>query len=87
LPLCYLLLPPKLLVNAETVQGAQKPELSTAAAAAAAVAAVDLKTAGSFEILAKTGISTKPACSVTGDIGVLPIAAEAMTGFSFTGGG
>jgi hypothetical protein len=72
------------LANAETVRGAQ-PKLSTAAAAAAA--AVDRKTAGSFAILAKTGISTEPASNVTGNIGVLPIAAEAMTGFSFTGRG
>jgi hypothetical protein len=70
-----------LSANAETVRGAQR-ELSTTAA----TTYVDLKTAGSFAILAKTGISTVPASSIKGDIGVSPIAAEAMTGFSFTGG-
>jgi hypothetical protein len=66
--------------NAETVRGAQR-ELST-------TATVDLKEAGSFAILAKTGIATVPASMITGgDIGVSPIAADAMTGFSFTGEG
>jgi hypothetical protein len=45
---------------------------------------VDLGTAGDFAILAKTGISTVPASTITGDIGVSPIAATAMTGFSLT---
>ncbi|MBI3775088.1 MAG: DUF3494 domain-containing protein [Gammaproteobacteria bacterium] len=34
--------------------------------------------------MAKTGISTVPASAVTGDIGVSPIAATAITGFSLT---
>jgi hypothetical protein len=71
-----------LSANAETIRGAQR-ELSTTTTT---TTTVDLKTAGSFAILAKTGISTVPASSITGDIGVSPIAAEAMTGFSFTGG-
>jgi hypothetical protein len=45
---------------------------------------VDLGTAGDFAILAKTGISTVPASVITGNIGVSPIAATAMTGFSLT---
>jgi hypothetical protein len=45
---------------------------------------VDLGTAEEFAILAKTGISTVPESDITGDIGVSPIAGEAMTGFSFT---
>ncbi|MBI3775087.1 MAG: DUF3494 domain-containing protein [Gammaproteobacteria bacterium] len=47
-------------------------------------AAVNLGTAGSFAILAKTGISTVPASAITGDIGVSPIAATAITGFTLT---
>jgi hypothetical protein len=46
--------------------------------------AVDLGDAGNYAILAKTGISTVPASSITGDIAVSPITAAAMTGFSFT---
>ena len=42
---------------------------------------VDLKTAGDFVILTKSGISTTGATSITGDIGVSPAAASAITGF------
>jgi hypothetical protein len=38
--------------------------------------------AHNFAILAKSGISTVPGSVITGDIGVSPIAATAMTGFS-----
>jgi hypothetical protein len=44
---------------------------------------VDLGTAGNYAILTKTGISTVPGSVITGDIAVSPIAAAAMTGFSF----
>jgi hypothetical protein len=44
--------------------------------------AVNLGTAGSFAILAKTGISTVPTSAVTGDLGVSPAAASYITGFS-----
>jgi hypothetical protein len=50
--------------------------------AGAALAPVDLGTAGNFAILAKSGISTVPASVITGDIGVSPIDATALTGFS-----
>jgi hypothetical protein len=43
---------------------------------------VDLGTAANYVILAKSGISTVPQSNITGDIGVSPIAATAMTGFS-----
>ena len=43
---------------------------------------VSLGTAGNFAILAKSGISTVPGSSGTGDIGVSPIAQIAITGFS-----
>ena len=47
-----------------------------------AQASVNLGTAGRFAILSKAGISTVPASKITGNIGVSPIAATAMTGFS-----
>ncbi|KAF9547550.1 antifreeze protein [Agrocybe pediades] len=52
--------------------------------AATGPAAVDLGTAGGFTILAKSGISTVPPSSITGNIGVSPIAATGLTGFSLT---
>jgi hypothetical protein len=45
---------------------------------------VDLGTAGSYVILAKTGISTVPNSVVTGSLGVSPAAASYITGFSLT---
>jgi hypothetical protein len=45
---------------------------------------VELGTAGNFAILAKSGISTTGTTSIAGDIGVSPIAAGAITGFSLT---
>jgi hypothetical protein len=49
--------------------------------AATAVEKVDLKTAGDYVILTKTGISTVPTSHITGHIGVSPISAAAITGF------
>jgi hypothetical protein len=43
---------------------------------------VNLRTAGNYVILAKSGISTVPISAVTGDIGVSPAAASLITGFS-----
>lgn len=45
---------------------------------------VELGTAARFVILAKSGISTVPTSAVTGDLGVSPAAASAITGFSLT---
>lgn len=45
---------------------------------------VDLGKAGSYVILAKTGISTVPSSIITGNIGVSPIGATGLTGFSLT---
>jgi hypothetical protein len=45
------------------------------------VGTVNLGTAGTYAILAKTGISTVPASSINGNIAVSPIAASAITGF------
>jgi hypothetical protein len=43
---------------------------------------VNLRTAGNYVILAKSGISTVPTSAVTGNIGVSPAAATLITGFS-----
>jgi hypothetical protein len=53
-------------------------------AVTSATVAVDLGDAEDYVILAKTGISTGPTSAITGDIGVSPIGATAMTGFSFS---
>ena len=66
-------------INAPT---AASPHRSKPAPPAAGPARVDLGTAGNFVILAKPGISTVPFSAVTGNIGVSPIAATAITGFS-----
>jgi hypothetical protein len=55
--------------------------LINAATAADVVLTVNLRSAGDYTILAKTGISTVPQSSITGNIAVSPIAAEAVTGF------
>jgi hypothetical protein len=67
-----------LSANAENVRGAHRElqELTVNPTP------VNLRTAGTFAILASTGISTVPASAITGDIGVSPIAGAAMTGFS-----
>src|SRR5450759_140482 len=52
--------------------------------ATASPAPVDLGTAGSFVILAKTAVSTTGATAVVGDIGVSPAATSYLTGFSLT---
>jgi hypothetical protein len=68
-----------LSANAETVRGGAQRELSEPPETS-----VELGDAGNFAILAQTGISSVPASVITGDIGVSPIAGEAMTGFTFT---
>jgi hypothetical protein len=45
---------------------------------------VGLGTAGDFAVLAKSGIASVPLSIITGDIGVSPIAASAITGFALT---
>ncbi|KAJ7331015.1 antifreeze protein [Mycena albidolilacea] len=47
-------------------------------------AAVNLRTAGNFAILAKTGVSTVPPSIITGNVAISPIAATGLTGFSLT---
>ena len=55
---------------------------TTGALAAKGPSPVGLGQAGNYVILAKAGISTVPASSVTGDIAVSPAAATFITGFS-----
>ncbi len=43
---------------------------------------VNLGTSSKFAILAKAGVSTVPGSAITGNIGVSPAAADAITGFS-----
>jgi hypothetical protein len=45
---------------------------------------VELGSAENFAILAKSGVSTVPTSAVSGNIGVSPVAATAVTGFSLT---
>jgi len=45
---------------------------------------VNLGTAGKYVILAKSGISTVPTATVTGNLGISPAAASYITGFSLT---
>jgi hypothetical protein len=56
--------------------------LANTATAATAEPKVNLGSADKFVILAKSGISTEPLSEITGNIGVSPIAATAITGFS-----
>ena len=44
--------------------------------------AVNLRSAGDYVILAKSGISTVPPAVITGDLGISPMAATFITGFS-----
>ena len=57
---------------------------TTGTTASLGPAPVGLGAAGNFVILSKTGISTVPNSIVTGDIGVSPIFATAITGFTLT---
>ena len=53
-----------------------------AGAKGATLAAVNLGKASTFVILSKSGISNVPLSNITGDLGVSPISATAITGFS-----
>ncbi|MFL5345200.1 MAG: ice-binding family protein [Hyalangium sp.] len=55
---------------------------TTGTTASKGPAPVGLGLAGNYGVLAKTAISTVPASSVTGDIGISPAAATFITGFS-----
>lgn len=55
--------------------------ISTRAGRGVGPAPVDLGMAGNYVILAKTGITNVPTSAITGNLGVSPIAATAITGF------
>lgn len=57
-------------------------QMAQAAPKAASLAPVNLGKASTFAILSKSGITNVPASSITGDLGVSPIASTAITGFS-----
>jgi hypothetical protein len=63
-------------------KGGMRSESMGALSNNCAAGTVDLGTAGDFTILAKTGITNVATSVVTGNMGVSPIAAEAITGFS-----
>jgi hypothetical protein len=77
--LCFSVLsvkPVRIAVNT----GSNSPVVNLNASAGSQ-APVDLGTAGSFAILAKSGISTTGNTSIVGDIGVSPIDSTGITGF------
>jgi hypothetical protein len=51
---------------------------------ASTLAAVDLRTAGDYVILAKTAINNVPGSAITGDLGLSPAASSYITGFALT---
>ncbi|MCX7027607.1 MAG: ice-binding family protein [Spirochaetes bacterium] len=55
---------------------------TTSALETASPAPVNLRTAGDFVLLAKTGISTTGATTIVGDLGISPAATTYLTGFS-----
>ena len=58
------------------------PAMAAKGQAPVGQAPVDLGTAANFAVLSQSGISTTGTTSIVGDIGVSPIAATAITGFS-----
>jgi hypothetical protein len=72
-----------LSVNSETIRGAHR-ELNAATPSIIHPVKVDIGSVvtQNYAILAKSGISTVPTSVITGNIGVSPIAATAITGFS-----
>jgi Ice-binding-like len=72
--------------DAATLPDADSADSADAAdgANAASPGAVGLGAAGTFALLAKSGISTVPTSAIVGDVGVSPAAATYLTGFSET---
>jgi hypothetical protein len=69
-------------LNGNRLASAVTWSFTTGTSAAMGPMPVSLGTAGNYAILAKSGVSTVPASSVTGDIGLSPAAASYLTGFS-----
>ena len=74
--------PVQYLVTA--ANGSSQTYAVTATVAAAGPAPVPLGSAGSFVILAKSGVSTTGTTAVVGDIGLSPAAATFLTGFALS---
>jgi hypothetical protein len=72
------------LVNAAAGVSLASVGAITVGSVAVGPSPVNLGTASNYVILAKTGISSVPNSVVTGNIGVSPIDATAITGFSLT---
>ena len=68
--------------HARFIAGCTLAVLLTQHAALGVQTPVNLGTAGNYVVLAKSGISTVPPAAVTGNLGVSPITATAITGFS-----
>jgi hypothetical protein len=67
-----------------SIDGASLVDHPSSGDARAAALAVNLGMAGTYVILAKTGVSTVPASTITGNLGVSPVFATAITGFPLT---
>jgi hypothetical protein len=73
-----------LLLSVATLANAANGSYLRTTTEVTAETAIDLGSAKEFVILAKAGISTVDPSAITGDIGVSPIAATAITGFGLT---
>ncbi|MBF5041876.1 DUF3494 domain-containing protein [Aggregicoccus sp. 17bor-14] len=69
-------------LNGNALAAAYSWSFTTGTTAARGPAPVGLGTADDYAILAKTGVSSVPDSTVTGDIGLGPAAASYLTGFS-----
>ena len=69
-------------LNGNALEAAFSFSFTTGTSAALGPAPVVLGTAGQYAVLAKSGVSSVPGSSVTGDIGLGPAAASYITGFS-----
>ncbi len=69
-------------LNGNALVAAFTFSFTTGSSAARGPAPVELGTAGQYAILAKSGVSSVPGSSVTGDIGLGPAAASYLTGLS-----
>ncbi|KAK4702426.1 hypothetical protein P7C70_g3800, partial [Phenoliferia sp. Uapishka_3] len=70
------------LVLAFLANAAQLPSVLAPRSTSATM--IPLGVAGTYTVVAKTGVSTVPSSSVTGNIGIAPAAMTYLTGFSFT---
>ena len=69
-------------LNGNALAAAYQWGFTTGTAAAKGPAAVGLGTAQNYAVLAKSGVSSVPGSTVTGDVGLSPAAATFLTGFS-----